>query len=119
MFRETIIFIIFSIYASTCSAVCVNQQNNARISDVSVNDPGVIAAAKYLIHGEAFRINKAQSQIVSGIIYYISVTITIAGGNELDCDLRVSYKSWLNEYNNLDRGILCHYGSDSIDDYKK
>ena len=105
MLKETIAFVILSIYASTCSAVCITQPlTDGGIKDVDINDPGVIAAAynahsltwggstgyenlKYIIKG-------AKSQIVAGIKYYITVDYS----ETILCDYEIIYQSWINEY---------------------
>jgi hypothetical protein len=48
MLKETIAFVILSLYVSACSAVCVTQPLIVgEITDADINDPGVIAAAAY------------------------------------------------------------------------
>ena len=105
MLKEGIAFVILSIYASTCSAVCVTQPvAEGGITDIDINDPGVISAA-YNAHNIAwedvsdlknlgFVIKSAKSQIVTGIKYYL----TIVYSGTILCDFEIIYLSWINQY---------------------
>ena len=122
MFERTIIaFIIFSVYALTCTAKCINKPGG--ISIANINDPDVIAAAKYAINyqsnispwntygfltTEKYVISDAQSQIVTGIKYYLKVEFP---DSKLLCKFQViqrfEVKSWLNNYSMVHND--CYY----------
>jgi hypothetical protein len=102
MLKETISFVILSIYASTCSAVCITQPIlPGGIIDVDINDPGVIAAAynaNILASNPKnleYVIKTAKSQILNGIKYYLNI---LYPENMLSCDYEVIYLNWINEY---------------------
>jgi hypothetical protein len=106
MLKETIAVVILSIYASTCSALCVTQPiTGGGITVKDINESGVISAA-YNAHNIAwedvsyFKILKyiilsAKSQIVSGIKYYLKIEYP---QESLFCDFEVIYQSWINKY---------------------
>jgi hypothetical protein len=109
MLKETIAFVILSIYVSTCSAVCLNKAViRGGLTDADINDPGVIAAASFAnnvrwedisdIKNSQYVIQSAKSQIVTGIKYYLKIEYP---AQKLFCDFEVTYQSWVNEYSLL------------------
>jgi hypothetical protein len=113
MSKETIAFVILSIYVSTCSAVCVTQPLIVgEITDAYKNDPGVIAAAAYAnnllwedldIRKSEYVLYSAEYQIVNGIKYYLDIQYP----EDLFCSFEVIYQSWINQYSAAFQG--CRY----------
>ena len=120
MLKEAIFFICISIYASTCSAVCVNRlEISGGVSEASINDAGVIAAAQFAndfvseastrIKNSKYVIVSAKSQVVAGVKYYLNVHYPEEGMN---CDFQVVYQSWIEKYSLVDE--RCFYNDEKL-----
>ena len=106
-----IVFTIISLYATTCLAKCLTTtpiRTNDLISDVSVSDKDVIAAANYAINSFYkgpidYVLLSAKQQLVAGMKYYLNVTFP---NTQEQCEIQLIYKNWLEQY--TDESKTCY-----------
>jgi hypothetical protein len=115
MLKEIVTLVILSIYVSKCSAVCLTKPLVfGDITEIDINDPGVIAAAYNAnniiwndhlnYQSSEYVIQSAQTQIVDGIKYYLKIKYN---DKELYCRIEITYRNWINKYSLDDHG--CYY----------
>jgi len=89
-----------SITSNTCIAVEIS----GGISDVDVNDPGVIAASNFIVDNVSFglttknyKLDSAKQQVVAGIKYYLKYIFTDNPPYGGSCEVEVIHQSWMEQ----------------------
>jgi hypothetical protein len=89
-----------SITSNTCSAIEIS----GGISDVDVNDPGVIAASNYIVDNVSFGLStknyildSAKQQVVAGVKYYLKYIFPDNPPYGGSCEVEVIHQSWMEQ----------------------
>jgi hypothetical protein len=87
-----------SITSNTCIAIVFR----GGISDVDVNDPGVIAASKFIVDNDViiaknYKLDSAKQQVVAGIKYYLKYILSDNPPYGGSCEVEVIRQSWMEQ----------------------
>ena len=92
---------------SIASNTCIAIEISGGISDVDVNEPGVIAASNFIVDKFSFglttknyKLDSAKQQVVAGIKYYLKYIFTDNTDNPPyggSCEVEVIRQSWMEQ----------------------